>query len=141
MTLLYAWFLGAALAQDAPTVVDAATADGGELVTERPGEPLSLTLDVTEFTSKPLRLTVPLDRKVRLAVTNTGTITHSFRIADLLVGTDALQPGETQVLEFVPRATGAFLFECGISGHDEVGVPGHLVVEERPPQNVLRRSM
>lgn len=126
---------GVTLAQDAT-----ATVDVEEAIETAPDAPVSLTLDVTEFTSEPLLLTVPLDRKVRLAVTNTGTVTHSFRIADLRVATDALQPGETQVLEFIPRATGSFLFNCGITGHDEVGVPGRIVVEETPAREVLRRS-
>lgn len=95
----------------------------------RSDAPAALRVEVTEFTTKPLRLAVPANRKIRLTVQNVGSIAHDLRISDLNVATDVLQPGEIQILEFRSKEAGTYAMRCGVAGHGRVGVDGRLIVE------------
>lgn len=90
-------------------------------------EPVARAVALSEFSVAPAEIDVSVGTRVRLSVRNDGAVVHRLVLADLHVSTDALQPGETQVVTFTASEAGTFLATCGIPGHDRVGATGAIV--------------
>ena len=66
----------------------------------------------------PLRLRLPLDTEVDVAVTNDGTVPHHFIVQRLGIHAD-VDPGQTVVVQVDPSRSGNFRSWCAYPGHDE----------------------
>lgn len=98
--------------------------------------PVMATEDVKEFTVTakswafdPGTITVHKGDKVRLKITSVD-VTHGFKLEDFNVKLN-LEPGKTQIVEFVADKAGTFSFFCSVycgEGHRQM--KGQLVVEE-----------
>jgi len=89
--------------------------------------PQEIRVDASEFKFDPATLTVKVDQSVRVIVTNTGALEHTFTIADLGVD-EKLPVGQTVTVEFTPAQSGTFELVCTTPGHKEAGMVGTLVV-------------
>ncbi|MER3437342.1 MAG: hypothetical protein C4346_06975 [Chloroflexota bacterium] len=95
-------------------------------------DPLQLTVIAgkpTELQFSPSILWIPLDTGVLLTVTNDGALPHSFVINELGINLP-VSPGETKETHIRVPA-GAYTFACDVPGHEEAGMTGTLVAEER----------
>lgn len=115
-----AWLAWVAL-RGGPALAGAEEAAGAD-------EVVTFAVELDEFGIRPARLELPADRRVRITVTNAGRLTHRLHVDELGIGTDFVQPGGIEVIEFVPRRAGAYRMACAIDGHARVGRAGHLVV-------------
>ena len=89
--------------------------------------PLEIKIDSTEFRFDPNTITVKVGQPVRVLVTNTGALEHTFTIEDLDV--DEPTPiGKTVTVEFTPTKSGTFELICTVPGHKEAGMVGTVVV-------------
>jgi uncharacterized cupredoxin-like copper-binding protein len=97
----------------------------------------TLRLVVDEYRIRPQSLKVRPGR-VHLVVRNKGRLTHNVKVESepageaepsvIYGGTATAHPGET-VSADVPLAPGKYRLSCTISGHDNLGQYGTLVVE------------
>lgn len=91
------------------------------------GAPQEIEMDASEFKFDPATITVKAGQPVRVTVTNTGTLEHTFTITDL--GVDEPTPiGQTVTFEFTPTESGTFELVCTVPGHKEAGMVGSVVV-------------
>lgn len=89
--------------------------------------PTEIRVEAAEFSYEPSTITVPANRPARVTVVNTGSLEHTFTVADL--GVDQPLPvGETVTIEFTPTKAGAFELVCTVPGHREAGMIGTLMV-------------
>jgi len=89
--------------------------------------PLEIKIDSTEFRFDPNTITVKVGQPVRVLVTNTGALEHTFTINDL--GVDEPTPiGQTVTVEFTPTQSGTFELVCTVPGHKEAGMVGTVTV-------------
>lgn len=105
-------------------VADAAPRSEPDVARE---EVVEVAVELDEFGARPARIELPAHRRVRITVTNVGRLTHTLQLEDLGIGTDFIQPGGMQVLEFVPHRAGASRMTCAIEGHARVGRAGRVV--------------
>ncbi len=99
---------------------------GGGTATPTP-EPLEIKMDASEFRFDPNTITAKVGQPVRVLVTNTGALEHTFTINDL--GVDEPTPiGQTITVEFTPTKSGTFELICTVPGHKEAGMVGTVVV-------------
>jgi uncharacterized cupredoxin-like copper-binding protein len=97
-----------------------------------------------EFTFTPQTIRVPVDRPVRLVMTNAGLLEHDLVVEKLPAkgvrqsagghghGSDVAvhtAPGRQGWVEFTPTARGTYDVICTISGHKEAGMRAQLIVE------------
>ena len=105
-----------------------------------------LGVEAYEWGFRPQSIVLEQGEEVRLRLENTGTILHDLRIDglqaegvvsestgplqggehELFVGADAGQQG---TLTFTPLVPGTYAFYCTVSGHQDLGMEGVLVVE------------
>ena len=89
--------------------------------------PQEITVEASEFKFDPATITVNVGQPVRVIVTNTGALEHTFTITDL--GVDEPTPiGLTVTFEFTPTESGTFELICTVPGHKEAGMVGSVVV-------------
>lgn len=86
-----------------------------------------IKMDASEFKFEPAMLTVKAGQPVRVIVSNTGVLEHTFTITDLGVDTK-LPVGQTATVEFTSTKSGTFELFCSVPGHREAGMVGTLVV-------------
>jgi uncharacterized cupredoxin-like copper-binding protein len=111
---------------------------GGPSFVSRDDGVLRVTLD--EYRLRPENLTVPAGR-VRLIAVNRGRLTHNLAIQTwdpkpreeptTYGRTDTLQPGASgRERSAITLKPGTYRLVCTISGHDDLGQYGELVVEK-----------
>jgi len=79
-----------------------------------------------EFAITPSSISAPTGGT--LVVTNNGTTVHNFNVQGTSVKTKDLQPGESATLSVKELKAGSYTVFCGISGHEQAGMQGTLVV-------------
>jgi len=96
----------------------------------------SVTITLTEFTTTPASITVPLGEPVTFVVTNAGGAQHnlvgleSCGIEQRLFATNLL-PGETRRVTFTFDASGNWEMYCPVGNHRALGMQGTIQVAER----------
>lgn len=85
-----------------------------------PGEPMTVEVSLTEFAVTPSRVELAPGTELTLVVTNDGTMPHDLKLGGE-VGTDMLDPGETQTVELGPIEASAEAW-CTVPGHREAGM-------------------
>ncbi len=95
------------------------------------GEPQTITVTGDEFKFTPKVVTVRAGGPVRLVYENDGALSHNLTIPDLGLGTETIQTGESDEIRFAAKDAGQYRFVCTVPGHEEAGMTGQLVVEER----------
>ncbi len=110
-----------------------------------PPAPVTIRIEMVEFTFHPSAIQLTAGRPVRLVFVNRGQIAHQFdtgylrgvplRVADGTLTAEVsglevlrVQPGAAATIEFLPRQRGRFIFACTIEGHREAGMHGVLEV-------------
>ena len=93
------------------------------------GETIRVTVEATEFSFDPDRITVEKGDKLIVTFKNNGDISHNFGIPSFNVWTDTIEPGEKDTITFIANKRGTFTFYCSVQGHKEAGMEGELEVE------------
>jgi FtsP/CotA-like multicopper oxidase with cupredoxin domain len=106
---------------------DGAPPDEGAVAAEE-----AVAVSLTEFAITPSTIHAPEGRALTFEVTNDGAAAHTFAVdADgALQETPEIQPGETATLELPALEAGTYRTLCTISGHDQAGMVGQLMVAE-----------
>ena len=102
-----------------------------------PGEeavaaPVTIAASLTEFAIGPNMIHAPAGRALRFEVTNDGAAPHTFAVEvdGVLQGTPEIQPGDSATLEVPALEAGTYRTLCTVSGHDQAGMVGELMVME-----------
>lgn len=104
----------------------AACGTGGEVEPD-PITPKIIEVVASEFAFDPAELTVSSGDVITLQLRNDGLEVHNFVITGLVF--IQAQPGRTAEGTFtVPDEGADFLFRCSISGHQDAGMEGRLLV-------------
>ena len=106
----------------------AQTTNSGAVVAPNTDNVKEFTMTAKNWAFVPSTITVKKGDKVRIKITSVD-IEHGFALPDFNINVD-LQPGQTQVVEFVADKTGTFNFRCSIpcgEGHREMR--GVLIVQ------------
>jgi uncharacterized cupredoxin-like copper-binding protein len=105
----------------------------------------TVRVEMTEFRFRPSGIRLPVNRPVRLILTNRGQLAHQLdapvlRRVPVVIYDDSLHvetggvdivrldPGKTATLDLFLRTIGRFPFACTIEGHKEAGMVGTLEV-------------
>ncbi len=107
--------------------------------------PVTLDVELTDFTFKPATFTVPAGKEVTVNVTNKGANVHEFVI--MKAGTkvtppfdaddepniyweiDDVAPGTSKSDKFTAPVAGTYQIACGQPAHVEMGMVGTLTVQ------------
>lgn len=113
----------------------------GQATAERAG-PQEISIKADEFSFKPNKILLKLQKPVSLTIINKGKIAHDLKTgmpikdleyqqADNKNGTFDVdfEVGHTAKLTFTPIQTGDFPFFCDIKGHQESGMVGTFTVK------------
>ena len=88
---------------------------------------LEIKVDASEFKFDPATITAQVGQPVRVTVTNTGSLEHTFTVTELGVD-EPLPVGQTIMVEFTPAQSGTFELVCTVPGHKEAGMVGTVTV-------------
>ena len=66
---------------------------------------------------------------VMIEFTSVGGMPHDFVIDELGVATAILQPGESEIVEFIVDRAGTFEYYCSVGQHRANGMKGNLIVQ------------
>ena len=100
-----------------------AAACGGD---PAPSKAPAATVHLGEYYYRPAELTVALKSKVTLV--NDGTLVHTWIVKGAGVGTAAIAPGQTVVLDLADVPPGTYMVYCDQPGHTQMGQMGTLTV-------------
>ncbi len=106
---------------------------GEEEGTDEEAPAKEITVSGTEYSFSPDTIRVQPGQEVRVTFENTGSIGHDFVVEGLDVGTEVIEPGNTDSVTFTaPSSSGEYpmTFLCSVPGHQEAGMEGTLIVEE-----------
>jgi FtsP/CotA-like multicopper oxidase with cupredoxin domain len=94
--------------------------------------PETIAVSLTEFAIDPNMIHAPAGRALRFEVTNDGAAAHTFAVEvdGVPQGTPEIQPGEAATLEVPALQAGTYRTLCTVSGHDQAGMVGELMVLE-----------
>lgn len=87
------------------------------------------TMSAVDFEFSETEIIAQTGDKVRIALTNNGKMPHDIRIDEFGVGTKILQPGESEVIEFVADKPGTYEYYCSVGNHRAQGMVGKLIVQ------------
>lgn len=98
---------------------------------EAPGEAgiKEIKIEAFSFGYTPGELQAKAGEAIKLTITNSSGIPHTFTIDELQVDV-RLSPGKTKTIEFTPNKAGDFSYYCTIPGHKAAGMFGDLIVSE-----------
>lgn len=96
-----------------------------------PASVIRLDLSATGFSPNEFRVKAKQPITIAVSSIDLGIDNHSFRFSDeeLSAIVLALRPGETRVLTFNAPAIGEYSFHCNVSGHEDRGEIGLMIVE------------
>ena len=114
-TLLVAVFIGVAAL--------ALAACGGD---DKPNATPANTVEMGDFWYKPAEFTVPVDAIVNIV--NDGAVAHSWIIKGAGVGTTAIAPGQSIIVDLRGIKPGTYTIFCDQAGHTEAGQTGRLTI-------------
>ncbi len=115
----------AAVLSDGPAV-SAFGAQGGT-----GSAPIAVTLK--EFSITPMMINAKPGGDIVLALQNTGTQEHNFKLKRPVKGTKNLTPGTGQTLNLGPLPTGTYEVICDVPGHVGSGMTGMIHVDPNAP--------
>lgn len=79
----------------------------------------------------PRKVSVPVNKLVRLRIRNVDTVTHGFAIPALGVEAGDIKAGRLVILEFTPKKPGNYVFQCTAwCGENHLQMRGVLEVTE-----------
>ncbi|MGZ5291388.1 MAG: multicopper oxidase domain-containing protein [Actinomycetota bacterium] len=94
--------------------------------------PAVVGVSLTEFAIVPDVIHAPAGQALSFEVTNDGAAMHTFGV-DTSSGVDVtreLQPGDSQTLQVEALGTGEYRMFCSVTGHEDLGMAGTLMVME-----------
>jgi manganese oxidase len=124
-------------------VAAACTGDGGEAHAEgAAAAEASFAVSLTEFAITPKMIHAPVGRSLTFEVTNDGSAIHTFAVdtGGTLQETPEIQPGEHATLEVSSLEAGTYRTLCTISGHEQAGMVGQLMVVDEPVADVAGQT-
>lgn len=86
------------------------------------------TVSGQNFSFTPSTLTVKKGDKVKITFKNVNGM-HNLKIDEFNVGTQTIQGGAQETIEFVADKTGSFQYYCSVGTHRAMGMWGTLKVE------------
>lgn len=106
----------------------------------------SISANMTEFAFAPASWEVPAGSEVTLTLTNAGSVTHEWLLLDagttitppfdeeavtdkILVDQDVDAGASATIVFTAPAQPGDYEVICGVAGHIEGGMVGHLIVK------------
>jgi plastocyanin len=93
---------------------------------DQPAATPATTVMMGEFYFKPAEFTAP--RNAILKIVNEGTVAHSWIIQGAGVGTTALAPGQSIIVDLRDIKAGAYTVYCDQAGHTQAGQAGKLTI-------------
>jgi plastocyanin len=113
-TFLVALFLGVTLAL---------SACGGD---DEPNAAPANTVTMGEFFYQPAEFTVP--RNAVVNIVNDGAVAHSWILQGAGVGTTAIAPGQSIIVDLRDIKPGTYTVYCDQAGHTQAGQRGTLTI-------------
>lgn len=113
-------FVAALLVGISATVLPAC---GGD---DKPSAEPALTVSMGEFWYQPAEFTVPRDALV--TIVNDGTVAHSWIVQGAGIGTTAMAPGQSIVVDLRDIKPGTYTVFCDQAGHTQAGQTGKLTI-------------
>ncbi len=83
----------------------------------------------TEFSFTPDVIELEEFEKVNITFKNDGEMPHSFFIKRFAIGTEVLEPGEEETIEFEAPEKGEYKVICTVAGHEQEGMEGMIIVK------------
>lgn len=99
------------------------SACGGD---DRPEATPARTVTMGEFSYQPADFTVPRDAIVKIV--NEGAVAHSWIIQGAGVGTMAIAPGQSIIVDLRDIKPGTYTVYCDQAGHTQAGQTGRLTI-------------
>jgi plastocyanin len=84
------------------------------------------TVEMGDFWYKPAEFTVPRDAIVN--VVNVGAVAHSWILQGAGVGTTAIAPGTSIIVDLRDIKPGTYTIYCDQAGHTQAGQSGKLTI-------------
>lgn len=89
----------------------------------------SFTLAASNFKYDIGQLRVRQGDTVRITLTNSGTMSHDWRLDEFKAATKVIATGKTDTVEFVADKKGTYEYYCSVGQHRQLGMVGQLIVE------------
>ena len=99
------------------------SACGGD---DKPLATPATTVEMGDFWYQPAELTVPRDAIVN--VVNVGAVAHSWILQGAGVGTTAIAPGKSIIVDLRDIKPGTYTIFCDQAGHTQAGQTGKLTI-------------
>lgn len=93
---------------------------------DRPSATPANTVRMGEFFYKPAEFTVPANAIVNIV--NDGSVAHSWILKGAGVGTTAIAPGQSIIVDLRGIKPGIYTVFCDQAGHTEAGQTGKLTI-------------
>lgn len=84
------------------------------------------TVEMGDFWYKPAEFTVPRDTIVNIV--NVGAVAHSWILQGAGVGTTAIAPGQSIIVDLRGIKAGTYTIFCDQAGHTQAGQTGKLTI-------------
>jgi plastocyanin len=101
----------------------ALSACGGD---DKPNATPAMTVKMGEFWYQPAEFTVPRDAIV--TIVNDGAVAHSWIVQGAGVGTTAIAPGQSIIVDLRDIKAGTYTVFCDQAGHTQAGQTGKLTI-------------
>lgn len=101
----------------------ALSACGGD---DSPNATPANTVSMGEFWYKPAEFTVPQNAIINIV--NDGAVAHSWILKGAGVGTTAIAPGQSIIVDLRGIKAGTYTIFCDEAGHTEAGQTGRLTI-------------
>jgi plastocyanin len=93
---------------------------------DKPNARPANTVSTGEFFYKPAEFTVPTNAIVNIV--NNGSVPHSWILKGAGVGTTAIAPGQSIIVDLRGIKPGSYTVFCDQAGHTEAGQTGRLTI-------------
>ena len=93
---------------------------------DKPNATPANTVRMGDFWYKPAEFTVPVDAIVNIV--NDGAVAHSWILKGAGVGTTAIAPGQSIIVDLRGIKPGTYTIFCDQAGHTEAGQTGTLTI-------------
>ena len=93
---------------------------------DKPNAAPANTVEMGDFLYKPAEFSVPRDAIVN--VVNVGAVAHSWILQGAGVGTTAIAPGKSIIVDLRDIKPGTYTIYCDQAGHTQAGQTGKLTI-------------